>query len=310
MRAFLERAVEDGTPQGSYLILGKSETLVKREANDFLRKIFCDSHTGCGACPGCAKFDARSHPDLLVVGGVKVADAQLAPPFLARRPFENAFKGVLIERVDLMTPQAQNALLKSVEEPPEDTVMVLCAVNEKAVLPTILSRCIRVQAEPDSDNALARLTAATKLPEEKANILLQIRDGDFGGARQLFEEGYFEAREKAAEAVARLLTARNKATSRVEGLLMNGGDNPVPGLEAALIYLSDVMSARYMGNEASLVNADMRRQIVRDSAASARRLVAVSEGLHGLLERLGATTALNKRLALQGALLNILEDIV
>lgn len=305
MNPILENAVRR---PGSYLICGPSDGRILREADDFLQRAFCEHGTGCGACSGCVQFQERTHADLLVVEDPKVAGAAMVPPFLAKRPLEGSFKAVLIPRADLMNEIAQNSLLKSVEEPPENTLIVLGAINMKAVLPTIQSRCIRVDAEPDTEDALSRLMEKALLPEWQAQILLNVADGDYPGALRLHENHYFQVRTRVQEAMSKLLFIRNKATSRVENLLAAAEDLPFV-IEVALVYLADVISCKYLGQDAVLRNSDLAGQIAADARISARRLTRVTDELHSLAERLTLCKGLNGRLALAAALLNIVEDV-
>lgn len=304
MNRLLENAVRK---PGSYLISGPSEGRITREAEEFLQPVFCEQQTGCGRCDGCVSLRERTHPDLLRLDGTKTEQAAQVPDFLSRRPFIGSLKAVLIPRVDLMNEIAQNVLLKSVEEPPDDTLIVLGAVNLKAVLPTIRSRCLRSEAVPDTENAMERLTQAD-VPERQAEILLRIADGDFPGAMRLHEKRYFDVRAKVQEAISKLLFIRNKATSRVENLLTAGGDLEFV-VQVALLYLADVMNRKYLGEAAPLRNVDIPVKISGDARISARRLTRVTAELADLAERLSLCKGLNKILALSAALLNIVEDV-
>lgn len=306
MTPALQNAV--GRP-GSYLITGPSEARIMQEADAFLMPVFCEHGTGCGTCGSCQSYKERQHPDLLMLEGAgRMEQAGRVPPFLAKRPFGGRLKAVLIPRMDLMNEPAQNAMLKSVEEPPPDTLIVLGAVNLKAVLPTVQSRCIRAEAAPDTENALARLMEACSLPKEQAALLLGASGGDFLGAKRLHDSKYFEVRAKVQEAMSRLLFIRSKATSRVENLL-SGNDTLPFTIEVALMYLTDVMRFKYLGDAAPLLNPDLREQIASDARISARRLTRVTAELHDLAERLAVCMGLNRSLALTAALLNIVEDV-
>lgn len=293
---------------GSYLVTGATEGRIRRQADEMLMPLFCDHGTGCGSCHGCMQYTARKHPDVLEPEGSKTDDANTVPPFLAKQPFEGGYHAVVIPRVDLMTEQAQNALLKSVEEPPPDAVILLGAVNLRAVLPTIQSRCIRVEAQPDTKDAFARLIEETKVDAQSAQLLLRAADGDYPGAVRLFENNYLAVRQKAQQAVSKLVAARGKGTSQLEKL-MDGEDLGFM-LELMLIYITDVLNFKYLGEAAVLKNADQMGAIRKDAASSPRRLTNIAEGIGRLIERIALCRGLNKKLALQGALLEILEVVI
>lgn len=293
---------------GSYLVTGATEGRIRRQADEMLMPLFCDHGTGCGSCHGCMQYTARKHPDVLEPEGCKTDDANMVPPFLAKQPFEGGYHAVVIPRVDLMTEQAQNALLKSVEEPPPDAVILLGAVNLRAVLPTIQSRCIRVEAQPDTKDAFARLIEKTKVDAQSAQLLLRAADGDYPGAVRLFENNYLAVRQKAQQAVSKLAAARGKGTSQLEKLM--DGEDLAFMLELMLIYITDVLNFKYLGEAAVLKNADQMGAIRKDAASSPRRLTNIAEGIGRLIERIALCRGLNKKLALQGALLEILEVVI
>lgn len=294
---------------GSYLLTGPSEGRIRAQADRMLLPLFCDHGTGCRTCAGCIKYLHHEHPDILELPEYNVEQASAVPPFLARHPFEGGCHAVFIPRMDLMTEQAQNALLKSVEEPPPDAVIVLGAVNLRAVLPTIQSRCIHTPALPDTQNALERLVEKTHLEEPAAELLLAAAEGDFPGAVRLYDKDYLTVRCSAQQAVSKLVHARGRGTSQLEKLMGEGEDLSFM-LEVMLKYILDVLQYKYLGERAPLTNADMRSAIRADAVVPARRLTGIAEGLSRLSERLALCRGLNKKLALQGALLEILEVII
>ena len=98
----------------------------------------------CGACSACSLTAAGSHPDDLVLaqGAKGVGDVRALVAELGNRRWMGGWRPVRIPYADALTPQAQNALLKTLEEPPEGTVFLLGSANEDALLPTIRSRCL------------------------------------------------------------------------------------------------------------------------------------------------------------------------
>lgn len=294
----------------SYLICAGSPAVADGEARAFLRTLFCKNGTGCGQCAGCRKADSGEHVDLHIVASNKVADVRGLQEFAARHPFEASIKAVYIPRADLLTEQAQNAVLKVVEEPPGDTVFVLGAVHRRSVLPTILSRCTIVDAEPDAADAAQRLSQESSLDVVQAEMLVRTAGGDYETARMLRDNGYIELRDRAAEAVRRLIRARSRATSKIEGLLWQEKGDLQLSLQAALLCLQDILALKYLGSSAAIVNMDLREQLSAESDAVDRAITGAVEGIQDLMERMGACQALSRRLALQSALLKILEDIV
>ena len=310
LHRLLENALRRRRTGVAWLVRGDNDAGIRRETDTYLRSLFCDHGTGCGTCPGCQKYDSGSHVDLLRVEGTKVDDVRELAPFAARHAFEGEIKAISILHADELTEQAQNALLKLLEEPPEDTVIVLGAQNRDAVLPTILSRCTVLEAPPDSDHAPERIAAEAQVSIEQARALAAAASGDYAGAMQLHEDGYLAARTDAVQAVHRILTAKSMATSKIEKLLKGDGDRLELSLQAALLYLEDVLAAHFGAGPDTRLNPDLEQQIVADSAAPARRITAATTRLHELIERLHACRGLNRQIGLQGMLLTLLEETV
>ncbi|MCL2372227.1 MAG: hypothetical protein FWC78_02350 [Defluviitaleaceae bacterium] len=105
------------------------------------------TETGCGSCLSCKVFDKNSHPDTFMVEGTKASGIgvddvrqQIIAP-MATKPFKYKHKVFVIQKAETLTPQAQNSLLKTIEEPAPYGVFLFLAAHEFNFLPTILSRC-------------------------------------------------------------------------------------------------------------------------------------------------------------------------
>ena len=134
----------------AYLYVGEDIPGVLREARDFAKKLNCfaspKTASFCGSCLSCQTFDSGSHPDTFFVQGTKktigandVREQMIAP--MAVKPYSHRYKVFIVERAQDLTPQAQNALLKMIEEPAEYGVFLFVAPNTRSFLPTVLSRC-------------------------------------------------------------------------------------------------------------------------------------------------------------------------
>ncbi len=159
----------------------------------------------CGECPGCVKAARRTHPNLLSLGltdrqnTVKVEQARDLKASLATHPFESGRRAVMLEGVEKYTPAAQNALLKTIEEPEPGTFFLLTTAVESAVLPTIRSRCQRAVVNPWPAEEVARLLMGDGLGREEACDLAALSFGSPGKARLIRQDPRFPAARKAAD---------------------------------------------------------------------------------------------------------------
>lgn len=161
----------------------------------------------CGICPACLKTMAMSHPDLQIYSkdllsrqdrgktssiGIKlirmlVADVQI-------KPYEGGRKIYIIPDAENLTVEAQNALLKTLEEPPAYTVLLLLANGTSAFLPTILSRCVTLRLYPMGQQALTDyLTTTMDLPAERARVAAGLSHGNPGMARRIATSDAYQA---------------------------------------------------------------------------------------------------------------------
>jgi DNA polymerase III subunit delta' len=135
----------------------------KQAAFRFAKAVNCLSSPPlpCNTCRSCKKIDNRLHPDMILVNlmdnkkTITISQIREITALTAARPNEAAFRMVLISGAGQMNIQAQNALLKALEEPPERTFFILMARDTAALLPTIISRCRHLRFIPLTGKAMA-----------------------------------------------------------------------------------------------------------------------------------------------------------
>ncbi|MDL2238171.1 hypothetical protein LJC56_10175 [Christensenellaceae bacterium OttesenSCG-928-K19] len=310
MNEALENALKTGKIAGAYLIEGATGEAVRAESDGFLQRLFCTKGTGCGACGGCLKYGSRNHADLLFIETeaktIKVDEVRSILPFVYNKSYEGGYKAVLIPEADRMTDQAQNALLKVLEEPPADTVLLLGAQDAKNLLPTIRSRCIILKTQTLGD-AEQRLMEEFSLSTLKARVLLAVANGDYYLAKKYAQQGYFELRDDMILALNRLFVAKSMATSATEKLFLAHEQQLAEAIATALLYLRDVLVLRHTGDASRVANTDKLAEIEKHAMVPDVVLVNTAELLNGLAVKLAQCPGLNKKLVLTGTLFDILE---
>ena len=154
----LQRAIQRDKVVHSYLFWGNEGIGKKRVALQFAKALNCEEEPergdACDQCASCRKIERLLHPDVLLLEPegqtLKVEQVRLMQRQLAYRPYEGRRRICILTAADRMAPNMSNALLKTLEEPPLHTVMILLANHPRLLLPTILSRCqtIRFNALP------------------------------------------------------------------------------------------------------------------------------------------------------------------
>ena len=153
----------------------------------------------CGECPSCIQAENRNQPDIIWVLHEKptsigvedireqvVGDIQI-------RPYSSPWKIYIIDEAEKMTIQAQNTLLKTIEEPPSYGVILLLTTNAEAFLPTILSRCVILHLKPVEDKKIKQfLIKELEIPYYKAELCAAFAQGNIGKAVKLASSESFE----------------------------------------------------------------------------------------------------------------------
>ena len=158
-------------------------------------------------CHSCRHAESGNHPDILRVthekpGTISVDDIrEQVNDTVMVKPYQGPYKVYIIDHAELMTPQAQNALLKTLEEPPEYVVFFLLTENAEALLPTITSRCVMLKLR-NIRNTLIRkyLMEVLEVPDYKADMCTAFAQGNLGRAIMLANSEHFnEIREEAIQ---------------------------------------------------------------------------------------------------------------
>lgn len=188
----------------SWLLVGPSGSGKRAAALAMAAALNCEEEpgVGCGTCSTCARIMRRRHPDvhhIVPEGPLIPVDVvrEVVLPEASRSPFEGRTKVFVIEEADRMNDPAQNAILKTLEEPHPDTVFILVSHFEQEVLETIRSRCRIVHLEPVSEARIVELLEEDGAPDEVALLAARLAEGDFDRARALAEDpAVFERRQK------------------------------------------------------------------------------------------------------------------
>lgn len=170
----------------------------------FLNCLSAEAEAPCGVCSSCKKMMSGSHPDLhfsVVPDGktvVGVGEAREAIHHLQYAPFEGNFRVLIIENAEKLTDEAQNALLKTLEEPPSKAVIILVTPLFGALIPTVASRCRAVRFSLLSETEVASHLRARGAEVEQSELLARLSRGALGMALGLLENPEELARREEA----------------------------------------------------------------------------------------------------------------
>ncbi len=189
----LTNAIRTGKVSHSYIFTGEPGSGKKLLANTFAMTLQCEAGTTepCQHCDSCKKAIGKNHPDIIMVthekpGSISIDEIrEQVIHDVAIKPYCSPHKIYIIADADMMTPQAQNALLKTIEEPPEYAVILLLTSNVDGLLPTIQSRCVRLDLKVVDDSLVkAYLMNQLHVPDYQAEIDTSFAQGSIGKAKE------------------------------------------------------------------------------------------------------------------------------
>lgn len=197
---YIKNAVSENKISHAYILNGERRSGKKMLANLFARTLLCENNElePCNACQSCIQAESSNNPDIITVVHEKVGSigideirTQINNDILLK-PYANQYKVYIVPDADKMTEQAQNALLKTIEEPPAYAVILLLTENVDQLLPTIQSRCVMLKLR-NIRNTLVKeyLVQQKHIPEYQAQICATFAQGNIGRALELATSEYF-----------------------------------------------------------------------------------------------------------------------
>ncbi len=310
----LAEHVSKGRERHSYLITGPLGVGRRTLALRFAEALNCPNmpHPGqpCRTCPSCRRIEAMQHPDLTIVeaarqGAVlKIDQVRELQHNLSLSPFEARYRVALLLRFEEANPAAANALLKTLEEPPAQVVMILTAQGVETLLPTIVSRCEILRLRPVSiDQTSIGLQTIYGVPTDSADKLAHISGGRPGYAIRLYQfPGLLEQRQSWLQDLLRIFRSPVRERFEFAFKRVENKEEMRSELQIWLTFWRDVLIYS-TGITDPLTNLDYQPQISRlaDELGLSNAQFQV-EAIERTIDRIDRNV--NPRLALEVLLLD------
>lgn len=290
----LKKAIEERRLAHAYLFIGPEGTGKSLLATIFAKALNCERGAvePCGECVSCKKIEGGIHPDVVVLSPegkssqIGIDPIRRIEGTMSLKPYEGRTKVFVIDGADKMTEEAANSLLKTLEEPPKDTVLLLLASNMFKLQPTIVSRCQKVLFHPLNERAIMKeLIERYGLDEKKAACVSRFSEGRLGRAIEVLEG---EALARRNRVVEEFLTPKQFGYEDT-WLYGEPREKVNETLNALAIYFRDLLVFNISGDQGLLVNLDRASDIARDAAKYP------VERLEGIIETIAATQEHIKR---------------
>lgn len=192
-RKELEQIVQTDNVLHSYLFLGQEGIGKRLIAKEMAKNILCLTHKPDCTCKSCICFETNNHPDFTIINeegeNITIGQSRELIQTVYEKPILSSKKVYIINDADKMNKEAQNCLLKTLEEPPEYGCFILIAANQDMILNTIKSRCTKIVFDKLTTNELSQILEDRKI--ETSNIsekMFNLFDGSIGKALNILEK--------------------------------------------------------------------------------------------------------------------------
>jgi len=256
----LRRAIDSERVSSSYMFYGEDGIGKRYTALNFAKALNCkNSKDGCSLerpCASCRKIDSESHPDLIFIspekGLIKVEKIRALEDFLTLKPFEMGYKVVIIDKADAMNQEAANAFLKTLEEPPSKSVIILITSNPAVLPDTVHSRCVKIGFRPLSGkDCKIILEKMGRAQAEEASVRLSM-----GRPSVLLEGDIIKRRDMFIDSLKDMTMGKPPWKDR---------EDMEEWLDLCLIFLRDLAVFKETKNKECLLNPDISEFISKAS---------------------------------------------
>lgn len=311
----LRQALASGRLHHAYLFVGPEGVGKRTLAIALAKAVHCDDSAGdfCGACVNCTRIADGNHPDVRMVepaAGKKEISIQQVRDFereLNYRSFGGKRKVMIVDPAASMNLASQNALLKTLEEPPQDSLIILIAANAGGLLPTVRSRCLRITFAPLARREVAQyLRAKQGMSGDGVEFLAAMSMGSIGAALGLDQDEFVKKRHIWAGIVGALRADDYHAALAAAEALAGNRDEALKFLAWAQSWYRDLLIYGVSGDGDALVNLDMVEQIAAQAAPAQteQRIAALGASSRAAA---GIQRNLNRRMVLEKYLFGVVK---
>ena len=280
---FLREEMHSSRIVHAYLFTGPAGTGKSTLADICAKALLCRAEKGkpCGLCPSCQQFESGNHPDFIRIEQKKtkqsIAIDQIRNELIARlgvKPYEGGRHVAVIYQADKMQPAAQNALLKTLETPPGDDVIILVTSKMTALLPTIISRCRVVRFHNLEEQETISVLEKQGLESDRARLLARLSQGSVGRALDIqASEDWWQLRTKVMRALDGLHEKQDVAIASMP--LTENREQAGVILDIMELYARDLMVLQ--DGFGDIIQVDLEDSLHRQRFIGSRMLAGIIE---------------------------------
>ncbi|GMQ60273.1 DNA polymerase III subunit delta' C-terminal domain-containing protein [Vallitalea sediminicola] len=281
----LQSAIRTNKISHAYIIDGEKGIGKKLIANTFAKTLQCEKEgiTPCNECISCRTFDSLNNPDVIYVEqtkktGIGVDDIrEQINQDINIKPYQYAHKIYIVDNADTMTEQAQNALLKTIEEPPSYVVILLLSNNISKFLVTIISRCVVLKLKPIMpDKVMNYVMETLKIPDYRSELITSFAQGIIGKAKDLASSTeFFDMRESMISIVDIIIKGDDYELLEVSQKFEDHKDEIQDFLDLLMTWFRDLLIVKKINDEMYIINRDKYRTLLKQAQVLSYNRISV-----------------------------------
>ncbi len=296
--------------RGTYLFLGPDGVGKRTAAIEFSKAVNCEveGDDACGDCESCEKIDSSNHPDIFSIFPeeasryIKIEQIRGLIYQASLKPYEGKKRVFIINDAEKMTPEAQNAFLKLLEEPPQNHIFILIVSNISGLLPTVISRCRIIKFYSLSHDEIEDFLKKDGLSEE-AVLFSHMAMGSLGKALSFKEKEVIKGRDK----VVNDFFLRKSALLRENVLTEHIKGDIEESLYMLLCWYRDLLVSKFTQDKKELLNIDRSEEISYYSSRFSRE--KLEKDISNIMETIGYIRSnLNPKIALFNMAVELKRD--
>ena len=308
----LQRSLRGGKTAHSYLFEGVPGCGRKKTALTLIQALFCTAlpDDACGVCPSCRKIEGGNHPDIHLLSplpdkrDISVDQLREMQRELSLRPYEAPRKACIIDPAERLNASSANSLLKTLEEPPGNALIILLTENAGMLLSTVRSRCQLIRFAPLSPEHVLSLLERSGMAPETAALVAPMSGGSLQKALELDNESLSVRRESVLSRVGQMNINRIATVFDAAEELSGNRDATLELLDMLLSFFRDAVHLGAGSKE--IVNSSVRPAI--ESIASKWPLPRNMELLERIYEtRRAVQRNANPKLSLDQLFMNMAD---
>jgi DNA polymerase-3 subunit delta' len=309
----LIKAVVNNRVAHAYLFIGTPGVGKSTIAYIFAKALLCDRPIEgqcCNSCKNCSQVEGGNHPDLHVIkpsgATIKLEQIHYMQKNVYYRSYQGGRQAYIIQNCDVMTAEAANSLLKTLEEPPENTIFILVSSRPYALLPTILSRCQQFWFKPMTvEQIVEGLHRQTDLTAVEKQMIASMAGGSLGRAISLVEENIHIIRTRVLDILSQLRAGDIVQLLQEAANLSAERSDALEWIELLQLWVRDMLVWSQTRDKKLIINVDLLDEVEKwSSKYTLNQLLDMMEEVEQGRSRLEAKG--NSRLVIEAMLLKMI----